>query len=115
METVSVNFRVVITFDITVGNRSGMYKKVSDLLADNGFEKESPSGEDFPENVYSGITKRDVQRSDGVFSAESLKGATEKICNRVAELLTEFFEQNDLESKIFVHASRLYTSTTLLK
>ncbi|EGT0672429.1 hypothetical protein JAF85_003200 [Citrobacter werkmanii] len=115
METVNVKFRVVITFDITVGQRTGMYKKVSDLLGENGFEKQSPSGEDLPENVYTGVTSRGVQRNNGVFSATSLKNASTNICNQIVKLLADFFNQSDIDSTIFVHASRLDTSSTVLE
>lgn len=40
----SVKFTVIITFDITVDGRTAVYARVTELLANNGYVKESPSG-----------------------------------------------------------------------
>ncbi|GKI53614.1 hypothetical protein NUBL22018_51510 [Klebsiella variicola] len=112
----SVKFTVIITFDITVDGRTAVYARVTELLANNGYVKESPSGKKFPENVYYGVVERSIEFDDeGNVTVGELKSATDTISERVVELLEEIFDFNDVQSKILVHVARKVTSTTLVK
>lgn len=116
MELKDVKFTVIITFDITVGQRTGIYSEVSQLLQDSGFKKESNSGRSFPENIYYGVTSRQVEvGEDNNIRVNNLKAASTSINERVVELLSNFFDFKDVDNKIFVHISRYDTSSTLLK
>ena len=112
----NVQFTVLITFDITVDGRTGVYAEVTELLSDKGFKKESPSGEEFPENVYYGVVQRYVEFKDsGAVSVDELKIASSNICDQVVELLGEIFDFQDVKNKILVHVARKTTSTTRLE
>lgn len=110
----NVKFTVLITFDITVDGRTEVYAAVTKLLSEHGFEKESPSGVELPENVYYGFVQKSVEFKDsGIVSVDELKAATSSISQRVVELLEEIFDFQDVKNKILVHVARKATSTTI--
>ena len=111
-----VKFTIVITFDITVDGRSNVYSEVTKLLDDAGFIKETVGGIPFPQNIYLGVTSKQVQSEEsGNFLVSNLKAATNAISERIVELLEKIFDTKDVQNKIFVHVSRKETSTTLVK
>lgn len=115
MELRDVKFSVIITFDITVGERKDIYSAVSELLANNGFAKESYSGNSLPENIYHGVLSKkvEVDESDH-FTVKDLNAASASINKRVVELLEQFFDSENVPNNIFVHVSRQATSSTTL-
>lgn len=111
-----VKFDIVITFDITVDGRSNIYSEVTKLLSDKGFSKETVEGIPFPQNIYLGVTSRQVEAEDsGTIMVSKLKAATKAISELISELLEEIFDIKDVQNKIFVHVSRKDTSTTLVE
>ncbi|NBJ36906.1 hypothetical protein GE191_24955 [Serratia fonticola] len=115
MGMVNEAFRVVITFDITVNGQNSIYSQITDILGENGFEKETESGKDFPENIYTGLTVGKIEkRSDGSFSTPELQKVSSEICDNVIKLIANFFSQKRIKHKIFVHVSRAASSATKL-
>lgn len=115
MGVVNEAFRVVITFDITVNGQNNLYSQATDILSANGFEKETQSGKDLPENIYTGVTIGKIEkRSDGSFDTSDLQKVSSKICDNVIKLIADFFSQKGIKHKIFVHVSRADSSATKL-
>lgn len=115
MALVNMKFSVVITFDITVNGKSDVYRKVSEMLEKHGFAKESNQGHVFPDNVYLGYKKHEVEEGENYYKSSSIKEASENISNEIKDLLVVFFNGQQVKNEILIHVGRAYTSTTILK
>ncbi|MFV4757751.1 hypothetical protein ACNJN1_24470 [Citrobacter freundii] len=115
MALVDMKFSVVVTFDITVNGKSDVYRKVSDMLEEHGFTKESKQGHVFPDNVYLGYKKHEVEEDENYYKSASIKKASVNISNEIKDLLVVFFKGQQVKNEILIHVGRADTSTTILK
>lgn len=115
MSTINGAFRVVITFDVTVNGQSNIYSQVTKLLDAYGFVKETPSGNELPANLYTGIKVSSIKKnSAGNLDISAIKKVSDGICDDVIKLIGDFFGDKKVDHKIFVHVSREGTSATKL-
>ena len=115
MALVDMKFSVVVTFDITANGKSDVYRKVSDMLAEHGFAKESEQGHVFPDNVYLGYKVHKVVDDDVYYKSVSIKEASRDISIEIKDLMVVFFKEHKVKNEILIHVGRAYTSTTILK
>lgn len=110
-----IKFSVIITFDITVGQRTDIYAEVSKLLEDSGFSKESFEGVPFPENIYLGVVQKPVEIGENnLVMVSELHEASKSISGEVMALLEKIFDIKNVDNKIFIHVSRHGTSATIV-
>ena len=105
-----VSYYVMVTFDITVGDESNVYKEVSDLLEKKKLKKEI-SGNELPENVYFGSGTIDVSHVGEVPTEQEIKDAAIKITKQFYKILRDFFVEKKIKYKIFITASQKSTSS----
>ncbi|AOR64852.1 hypothetical protein [Pectobacterium wasabiae] len=108
----TILYYVMVTFDITVGDKSNIYSEVSDLLEKNGLTKDC-DGNELPENVYFGTRKAEITYEGEVLTQEDIKARGVRITKRYYDLLKEFFNEKKIKYKIFITASR--KSTTAIR
>lgn len=107
-----VSYYVMVTFDITVGDKSNVYSEVSELLEKNGLTKEI-SGNELPENVYFGTRQAEINYEGEALTQQDIKARGDLITKRYYNLLKEFFDEKKVIYKIFITASR--KSTTAIR
>jgi hypothetical protein len=69
---VDILYYVMVTFDITVGDKSNIYSEVSELLEKNGLKK-AFDGNDLPENVYFGSRKAEITYEGEVLTQDDIR------------------------------------------
>lgn len=109
---INLPYYVMVTFDITVGDKSNIYSEVSELLQKNGLTKDY-DGNDLPENVYFGTRSADVTYEGEVVTLSDIKNRGTAITKRYYVLLKEFFDEKKIKYNIFITAGR--KSTTAIR
>jgi hypothetical protein len=105
----TISYYVMVTFDITVGDKSNIYGEVSELLDNNGLKKDF-DGNELPENVYFGSRNAVVTYEGEVLTQQDIKNRGAQITKRYYKLLSDYFSSNKIKCKIFITASRKMTS-----
>ncbi|MDM3222298.1 hypothetical protein OGV71_11215 [Citrobacter sp. Cf088] len=105
----TVSYYVMVTFDITVGDKSNIYSEVSELLEKNGLKKDF-DGNELPENVYLGKRKAEITYEGEELTQGDIKIRGAEITKRYYKLLKDFFEAEKIKYKIFITASRMTTT-----
>lgn len=106
---VTVSYYVMVTFDITVGDKSNIYSEASQLLEENGLKKDC-DGNELPENVYFGTYKAEVTYKGENLTQEDIKNRGAEITKSYYKLLKDFFVKEKIKHKIFITASRMMTT-----
>lgn len=105
----TVSYYVMVTFDITVGDKSNIYSEVSELLEKNGLTKDF-RGNDLPENVYFGTRSAGITYEGEKLTQEDIKNRGVVITKRYYKLLEDFFIEKKVKFKIFITVSRETTA-----
>ncbi|AXF64171.1 hypothetical protein [Leclercia sp. W17] len=105
----TISYYVMVTFDITVGDKSNIYGEVSDLLETNGLTKDF-DGNELPENVYFGTRAAEITYEGEVLTQEDIKARGAQITKRYYKMLSDFFIEKKIKYKIFITASRKTTT-----
>ena len=106
---VTVSYYVMVTFDITVGDKSNIYSEVSELLKKNSLKKDY-DGNELPENVYFGVRKAEVTYEGEVPTQREIKNRGSVITKRYYKLLEDFFNEKRIKHRIFITVSRMTTT-----
>ncbi|WP_454889399.1 hypothetical protein [Serratia quinivorans] len=95
------SFAVLITFDSNV-----KHSEITSFLGEKGINKSSLSNYDVPNNIYTGVVRKSVTtNSSGDFTSAILKDMSDNIAKKFREMLKKFFDENDLDGKIYVLVS----------
>lgn len=104
-----ISYYVMVTFDITVGDKSNIYGEVSELLDINGLKKDI-EGNELPENVYFGSRDAEITYEGEVLTQQDIRNRGVQITKRYYKLLSDYFLDNKIKYKIFITASRKMTA-----
>jgi len=105
----TISYYVMVTFDITVGDKSNIYGEVSELLEINGLKKDIV-GNELPENVYFGSRSAEITYEGEALTQQDIKKRGEQITKHYYKILSDYFSANKIKYKIFITASRKSTA-----
>ncbi|QBX86425.1 hypothetical protein [Enterobacter roggenkampii] len=109
--TTKMKFNVTLTFDVDVEDESGVYKEITDLLANKGLLKTIKESE-LPRNIYYGVREHEVPHKGAVPTQDEIKSKSKAIAKAFHNFVQKFFEDKELTYNIFVTVSLRETSAS---
>ncbi len=99
--TTKTSFTVMVTFD-----SSAKHKEITAKLNDSQIYTKSLSNNKLPNNTYIGVIEGMVALNDkGSFETATLRDTSEKIAKNLRKELKDFFNESDLDGKVYVLVS----------
>lgn len=106
-----MKFNVTLTFDVDVESESGVYKEVTELLAEKGLLKTIEDSE-LPKNIYYGVRVYEVAHEGALPTSDEIKAKSKAASKWFHNLVKKFFEDKGLTYNIFVTVSLRQTSAS---
>lgn len=107
---IKLSFYVTVTFDVTVGDDTAIYKEISEILEQNGLLK-TYNESDLPENVYFGERTAKVDYEGEYPTDLEIKGRAKIISKRYYDLVEKYFKSKNAKYRIFVEVGKKSTTT----